>query len=115
MKMTMIEGFKTSVIEKWSEKYIEPNTIVISDGLACFRGVASENKQHFYSKTGGDLDKLEHPTYKWVNTMIGNVKNSLRGICQDIWLNTAIALTCEISFRDWLKPQLKHRLCLTSY
>lgn len=84
MKMTVVEGFKTKVIAQWSEKYVKSDTIVISDGLPCFRAIASEDKHHIYSKTGGDLHKLEHPAYIWVNTMIGNVKNSLRGSCHAI-------------------------------
>ena len=67
-----------------TDKYVKPDSIVISDELACFRAIASEDKRHFYSKTGGDLDKLEHPAYQWVNAMIGNVKNSLRSSCHAI-------------------------------
>lgn len=84
MKMTVIDGFKSDVIKQWSEKHIRTGAIVISDGLPCFRAIASEDKHHVYAKTGGNLDMLEHPAFKWVNTMIGNVKNSLRGSCHAI-------------------------------
>ena len=84
MKMTVVEGFKTKAISEWADKYIEPEAIVISDGLACFRAIADENRHHLYAKTGGDLDKLEHSAFNWVNTMIGNVKNSLRGSCHSV-------------------------------
>ena len=84
MKMTVVEGFKTKAISEWADKYIEPEAIVISDGLACFKAIADENRHHLYAKTGGDLDKLEHSAFNWVNTMIGNVKNSLRGSCHSV-------------------------------
>ncbi len=38
MKMTVVEGFKTKEISQWADKYIKPNAVVISDGLACFPG-----------------------------------------------------------------------------
>jgi transposase-like protein len=84
MKMTVVHGFQSSAIARWSERHIKPNSIVISDSLACFRAIATENKHHFRAVTGGNLDMLEHPAFKWVNTMIGNVKNSLRGSCHAI-------------------------------
>lgn len=84
MKMTVVEGFRSKAIRQWADKHILPETIVISDGLPCFRAVASEDRHHLYAKTGGDLEKLEHPAFNWVNTMIGNVKNSLRGSCHAI-------------------------------
>ncbi|MFQ3189614.1 MAG: hypothetical protein ACI936_000739 [Paraglaciecola sp.] len=79
MKLSVVKGFKSKVIAKWSERDIKPQTIVISDRLACFRMIASEDKHHFRAVTGGHLDMLEHPVFKSVNTVIGNVKNSLRG------------------------------------
>lgn len=84
MKLSVVKGFKSKVIAKWSERHIKPQTIVISDSLACFRAIASEDKYHFRAVTGGHLDMLEHPAFKWVNTVIGNVKNSLRGSCHTI-------------------------------
>ncbi len=84
MKMTVLDGFKSKSIAKWSERHIKPDTIVISDGLACFRAIASENKSHLSAVTGGNVDMVEHPAFKWVNIMIGNVKNSLRGSCHSI-------------------------------
>lgn len=99
MKMTVVDGFKTKAIAQWSQKHIKPASIVISDGLACFRALANEEKQHLYSKTGGDLEKLEHPTYIWVNTMIGNVKNSLRGSCHAIAAKHLPRYLAEYCFR----------------
>ena len=48
----------------------------------------------------GNLDWLDHPAFNWVNTMIGNVKNSLRAVAirsersiyQGILRNTASGL-----------------------
>ncbi len=54
---------------------------VISDGLVCFKAVKEANCEHLCVVTGSNLDLLEHPAFSWVNTMIGNVKNSLRGSC----------------------------------
>ena len=69
----VVEGFKTKAISQWADKYIQPESIVISDGLACFRAISSEEKHHLSAKTGGNLDLFEHPAFNWVYNMIGNV------------------------------------------
>ncbi|WP_295455800.1 IS1595 family transposase [uncultured Thiodictyon sp.] len=43
-------------------KILHPDSIVVSDGLGCFRGIADAG-----------------PEFHWVNTMIGNVKNAMHG------------------------------------
>lgn len=108
MKMTVVEGFKTKAIAQWSERHIKPETIVISDGLPCFRAVSSGNKHHFYAKTGGNLDMLEHPAFKWVNTMIGNVKSSLRGSCHSIAAKHLPRHLAEYCFRFNNRFDLRH-------
>ncbi len=51
---------------------------VINAGLPCFNGVNGASIHHAsYSKSGKRLEQYEH-IFHWVNTMIGNVKNSIR-------------------------------------
>ncbi len=57
---------------------------MISDGLACFKAVKEANCEHLGVVTGGNLGLLDHPAFNWVSTMIGNVKNSLRGSCHKL-------------------------------
>ena len=74
MKLSVVKLFKSKVIAQWSAVHIRHQTIVISLRLACFRAISSEDKHHYRAVTGGHLDMLEHPAFKWVNTIIGNVK-----------------------------------------
>lgn len=48
---------------------------------------------------GGNLDLLEHPAFNWVNTMIGNVKNSLRGSCHALGTKHIPRHLAEYCFR----------------
>ena len=36
LKLQIVDGFKKKSIRAWAEKSIEPNYLVVSDGLACF-------------------------------------------------------------------------------
>ena len=51
----------------------------LSDGLACFRGIADAGCVHLPTVTGGGAESMNNEQFKWVHTMLGNVKNSLRG------------------------------------
>lgn len=79
MRFSMVTGFLKNEIESWATRHIEPNSLVISDGLSCFRAVELANEHHLQIVTGGGAASVELPYFAWVNTMISNVKNSMHG------------------------------------
>jgi hypothetical protein len=99
MKMTVIDGFRSDEIEAWATNHVHKNSIIISDKLACFRAVIEAGCDHISMKTSGNLDLLDHPAFKWVNVMIGNVKNSLRGSCHTVGKNHLPRYLAEYCFR----------------
>jgi len=70
----VVDGYQPKAIAQWSARYIKPDTIVILDSLAFFLVLVSEDKHHFQAVTGGHYDMVEDPAFKWVNTVIENVK-----------------------------------------
>lgn len=79
MRFSAVDGFKKVEITRWAKAHLTPNSIVISDVLACFRAVKDTEVLHLAVVTGGGPDSAEWPYFKWVNTMISNVKNSMHG------------------------------------
>jgi len=79
MRMSKVKGFRKTEIAKWTLKHIDPNAIVVSDGLACFNAVAQAGREHYSVVTGGGPTSVTLDDFTWVNTMIGNVKNALTG------------------------------------
>lgn len=59
-------------------------SVVHSDGLNCFPAVKKAACEHIQSVTGRGPESVEKSEFIWVNTMIGNVKNSLVGNCHSI-------------------------------
>lgn len=84
MKMTAIDGFKYYVIEAWAKKHLCIGSEVASDKLACFTAITEAGCGHTRIKCGGNLELLDSKEFKWVNTMIGNVKTALIGTCHSI-------------------------------
>jgi len=79
MKFSVVGGFTKAEITSWTMKHVAPESVVVSDGLQCFTGVADAECHHGVIVTGGGPKSVEHQEFKWLNTMIGNVKNSIRG------------------------------------
>ena len=79
MRFSAVDGFKKKELTQWAIKHLRPSSLVVSDGLACFRGVEEAKNAHLAIVTGGGPASVKLPYFKWVNTMIGNVKNAMHG------------------------------------
>lgn len=58
---------------------MQTSCVVVSDGLNCFYGVIDAGCAHDAIVTGGDPSSVSLKAFTWINTMIGNVKNSING------------------------------------
>jgi hypothetical protein len=79
MRLSCVRGFRLREIARWSKVHLSPSTQVYSDGLWCFAAV-SENgcTHHRVPMNRPDVVKRRR-ALKWVDTMLGNVKNALHG------------------------------------
>jgi hypothetical protein len=84
MKMTVVDAFRKNTISDWAQKHLVAGSEVTSDKLACFTAVTAADCGHIRIKCGGNLELLDSEYFKWVNTMIGNVKTALTGTCHAI-------------------------------
>lgn len=79
IKLSRIKSFSNKEIKQWSQHHLESGCKVVSDGYACFNAVVNAGCSHEPYVVGGGKQAVEHPAFKWVNTVLGNVKNSLKG------------------------------------
>jgi hypothetical protein len=79
VKFSRVVGFRRTEIEGWSKKYLAVGSMVVSDGLACFRGVTSAGCGHTPIKTGPGPGSIKLKAFQSVNTALGNLKMKLRG------------------------------------
>ena len=99
MNFTVVKGFRLSEISHWSKKHLSSGSIVVSDGLACFKAVKDADCQHFSIVTGGGPESVKKEQFIWVNTMIGNVKNSILGTYHAIKHKHLPRYLAEFSYR----------------
>lgn len=79
IKLSQVKAFQLNEIERWGKHHLYPGCEVVSDGLACFNAVEKAHCRHEPHVVGNSIAEISHPRFKWVNTILGNVKNSMTG------------------------------------
>ncbi len=98
LKLSHIAGFKKDEIADWSAKHLAASSFVVSDALNCFSGVKESRCNHFSIVTSNPkYDELK--VFKWINTMIGNVKNAIHGTYHSVSSRHLPRYLAEFCFR----------------
>jgi len=80
IKLSAVKGFRKTEIAAWSKQNLVSGSTIISDGLVCFTAFAEEGHSHDRVVCGGGRASVEEPKFYWVNTILGNLKSTFRGI-----------------------------------
>ena len=106
LRMSCVKGFRKQEIAAWAHRHLRRETVVYSDGLACFRGVEEAGCEHRPRVTGGGPGSCEAPGLGWVNTVLGNVKRALNGTYHAWGQKYAPRYLAEFSYRFNRRYQL---------
>ena len=74
-----VQGFKQADIQNWAERYLAPESRVLSDGLNCFLAVKEAGMNHQREVVGTKRRSTDMPCFAWVNILLGNLKTALSG------------------------------------
>jgi len=77
-KLTPVSAFSLKAIALWAKASLAPGSIVSSDGLACFVAVTQAGCTHQRTVVGQRMPQ-DLPQFRWINTVLGNLKTSLSG------------------------------------
>jgi hypothetical protein len=78
LKLDVVSGFTSQSIGKWTKTRLAPGCVVLSDGLGCFAAVTDAGCICLLRVVGA-LKPKDLPEFKWINTMLGNLKTTLSG------------------------------------
>ena len=78
VRLTPVSGFTLKAISAWAKDCLAPGSTVFSDALACFGAVIKIGCSHHFTVIAGRKPK-ETPEFRWINTILGNLKTSLSG------------------------------------
>lgn len=99
MRLSRVQAFSSDAMKAWSDRHLYPQSIVISDGLGCFRSFHDSGHIHGAVITGDGRDPEKMKPFHWLNTIIGNVKNSIRGTYHGVSHKHLSRYLAEFSFR----------------
>jgi hypothetical protein len=92
------------------KKHLSSGRIVVSDGLACFKAFKNKACENFSIVTGGGSESVKKEPFIWVNTMIGNAKNSIVGTYHGIKHKDLPRYLAEFSYRFNRRFRLENML-----
>ena len=99
IKLNCVSRFSKKELERWSRQHILPGSKVVSDGLRCFAGVREAGCTHTPIITGSGRKSSLHPAFTWVNTVLGNLKNSLSGTYHSFRPHYSARYLAEFQYR----------------
>ena len=99
IKLQRVKGFTCASIQAWAQAALTPGCRVASDGLACFAAVTQAGCIHNPVVVAGRLPR-DLPQFKWVNTVLGNLKTSLHGTYHSLgWDKHADSYIAAFAYR----------------
>ena len=78
VRLDPLPGFQKKALVEWAEKALEPERLLVSDGLACFVS-AGELVNHHERIVVGERKSSELTCFQWVNTVLSNLKSAIQG------------------------------------
>ena len=71
---SQIRTFSKDAIKAWADVHLSSGSSIVSDGLRCFGVFEEIGYEHTALITGDCPQRVKIPDFKWVNTIIDNVK-----------------------------------------
>lgn len=80
VKLSAVKAFTKKDVGRWAENNLSKEfSCVVTDGLSCFNALKDIVSIHIAKTIGVGKKSTDDPAFKWVNTVLGNVKNSIKG------------------------------------
>lgn len=74
-----VKSFSSNEVTVWAHRSLVPATLVVSDGLGCFRSVANAGCHQQREIVGPGRKSTSMECFTWVNTILGNLKTAISG------------------------------------
>ena len=102
----MVKGFRKKEIEKLAKRDFAAGSNVVSDGLSCWPAVAKAGCDHFPMVTGSGKRAARWTPFRWVNTVLGNIKTAITGTYHHVSSKHAQSYLTSFAYRFNRRYQL---------
>lgn len=85
LKVQAVPDFKGRTIKRWAKCSLARTATVLTDGMPSFNAISEVVEDHQPIMMEGGWRNSRHPAFKWVNTILGNLKGNILGVCR--WIS----------------------------
>jgi hypothetical protein len=94
-----VAGFSKMAIAKFADTAFAEGVHAVSDALRCFNALTGANSIHIPVKTGSGAKAAKNPHFKWVNTVLGNIKAAMAGTYRAVRAKHVPRYLAEFEYR----------------
>jgi transposase-like protein len=106
LKLTVVKGFRKKEVEKLAKRDFAAGSNVVSDGLSCWPAVEKAGCDHFPMVTGSGKQAARWAPFRWVNTVLGNIKTAIAGTYHHVSSKHAQSYLTSFAYRFNRRYQL---------
>lgn len=85
LKVQAVPNFKKRTVKRWAKRSLARTSTVLTDGMRSFNAIGEVVENHQPIVMKGGWRNSRHPAFKWVNTILGNLKGNILGVCR--WIS----------------------------
>jgi transposase-like protein len=99
LRLSVVKGFRKKEVERIAKRDLAPGANVVSDGLSCWPAVEKAGCAHRPMVTGSGKKAAGWAPFRWVNTMLGNIKTALAGTYHHVSAKHAQPYLASFAYR----------------
>lgn len=110
-----VAGFSKIAIAKLAGSAFAHGVHTVSDALRCFPAVTEAGCTHTPVKTGSGAKAAKNPRFKWVNTILGNIKAAITAIYRAVRVKHVPRYLAEFEYRFNRRYSLQTMIARLAY
>jgi transposase-like protein len=110
-----VAGFSKIAIAKLAGTALAPGVHAVSDALRCFTALTGAGCTHTPVKTGSGAKTAKNPHFKWVNTVLGNIKAAMVGTYRAVRAKHVPRYLAEFEYRFNRRYRLETMIARLAY
>ena len=110
-----VAGFSKIAIAKLAGAAFASGVHAVSDALRCFPAVTEAGCTHTQIKTGSGAKAAKNPQFKWVNTVLGNIKAAMVGTYRAVRAKHVPRYLAEFEYRFNRRYRLETMIARLAY
>ena len=99
LRLNRVKAFSCEAVKIWAGQHIELQSLVVSDDPGCFNSLTDGGHINLVRTTSDSSDPVRIKPFYWLNIIIGNAKNAIRGTYHGVSKQHISRYLAEFSYR----------------